>query len=60
DGREPGDTVGLSGPGTVSVHATVRSIFPLRCLEVVRNGEVVAMTNAPERFLLLSRLPPCG
>lgn len=46
DGREPGDTVGLSGPGTVSVHATVRSIFPLRCLEVVRNGEVVAKAAA--------------
>ena len=42
DGREPGDTVALSGPGTVTVHAAVRSIFPLRSLEVVRNGEVVA------------------
>ena len=46
DGREPGDTVELSGPGTVSVHATVRSIFPLRRLEVVRNGEVVATADA--------------
>jgi hypothetical protein len=46
DGREPGDTVGLSGPGTVSIHATVRGIFPLRCLEVVRNGEVVATAAA--------------
>ena len=46
DGREPGDTVALSGPGTVSVHATVRSIFPLRSLEVVRNGEVVARAEA--------------
>jgi hypothetical protein len=46
DGREPGDTVRLSGPGTVSVHATVRSIFPLRSLEVVRNGEVVARAEA--------------
>jgi hypothetical protein len=46
DGREPGDTVGLSGPGTVAVHATVRSIFPLRSLEVVRNGEVVAKAAA--------------
>jgi hypothetical protein len=46
DGREPGDTVGLSGPGTVSVRAAVRSIFPLRSLEVVRNGEVVARAEA--------------
>jgi hypothetical protein len=46
DGREPGDTVQLSGPGTVSVHATVRSIFPLRSLELVRNGEVVARAEA--------------
>ena len=46
DGREPGDTIRLSGPGTVSVHATVRSIFPLRSLEVVRNGEVVAKAAA--------------
>ncbi len=46
DGHEPGGTVELSGPGTVSVHATVRSIFPLRSLEVVCNGEVVARAEA--------------
>ena len=46
DGREPGDTVALSGPGTISVHATVRGIFPLRSLEIVRNGEVVARAEA--------------
>ena len=46
DGCQPGDNVALSGPGTVSVHATVRSIFPLRSLEVVRNGEVVARADA--------------
>jgi hypothetical protein len=46
DGREPGGTVELSGPGTVSVQAGVRSIFPLRCLEVVRNGEVVMRAEA--------------
>jgi hypothetical protein len=41
DGCEPGGTVVLSGPETVNVHATVRSISR-RILEVVRNGEVVA------------------
>ena len=46
DGREPGDTVELSGSGTVSVRAEVRSIFPLRSLEVVRNGEVVIRAEA--------------
>jgi hypothetical protein len=45
DGREPGDTVTLSGPGTVSVQASVRSIFPLRSLEIVLNGEVVARVD---------------
>ncbi|HXS62784.1 MAG TPA: CehA/McbA family metallohydrolase [Streptosporangiaceae bacterium] len=46
DGSEPGDTVRLSGPGTVSIQASVRSIFPLRSLEVVMNGEVVARAEA--------------
>jgi len=46
DGHEPGDPVDVPGPGTVSVHASVRSIFPLRCLEVVRNGEVIARAEA--------------
>jgi hypothetical protein len=46
DGCGPGDTVQLSGPGTVSVQASVRSIFPLSSLEVVHNGEVVARAEA--------------
>jgi len=46
DGCEPGGTVALSGPGTASVHAAVRSIFLLRSLEVVRNGEVVVRAEA--------------
>jgi hypothetical protein len=46
DGCEPGGTVGLSGPGTVSVRAGVRSIFPLESLEIVRNGEVVMRAEA--------------
>jgi hypothetical protein len=49
DGCQPGDTVALSGPGTVSVHATVRSIFPLGSLEVVCNGEVVMKADAGGR-----------
>jgi hypothetical protein len=46
DGCEPGGTVELSGPGTVSVRAAVRSIFPLHSLEVVCNGEVLARAEA--------------
>jgi hypothetical protein len=46
DGCEPGDTVQLSGPGTVSIHAAARGVFPLDSLEVVRNGEVVARVEA--------------
>ncbi len=46
EGREPGDTVELSGPGTISIHATVRGIFPIRSLEIVLNGEVVARAEA--------------
>ncbi len=42
DGREPGDTIDLTGPGTLTVDASVSSIFPLRSLEIVCNGEVVA------------------
>jgi hypothetical protein len=46
DGHDVGDTIRLSGPGTVSIHASVRSIFPLGSLEVVRNGEVVLRAAA--------------
>ena len=45
DGREPGDTIELSGPGTVTIDAAVTSIFPLRTLQVVANGEVVAVAE---------------
>ena len=45
DGREPGDTIELSGPGTVTIDAAVTSIFPLRSLQVVANGEVVAVAE---------------
>lgn len=45
DGRQPGDTVELSGSGTVTAEASVSSIFPLRSLELVRNGQVVAVAE---------------
>ena len=45
DGREPGDTVDLTGPGTLTIDASVSSIFPLRSLEIVCNGEVVAVAQ---------------
>ena len=47
DGHEPGDTVRISGPGTVSVSAVAESIFPIGTLEVIVNGEVVASTEEP-------------
>jgi hypothetical protein len=59
DGRQPGDTLELSGPGSVTVDATVRSVFPLRSLELVRNGEVIAVEEAHgRRELSLSELLP--
>jgi hypothetical protein len=48
EGREAGDTVRISGPGTVAVSAVVESIFPVHALEIVRNGEVVATSEAPD------------
>lgn len=45
DGAQAGDTVSLTGPGTVTVDASVTSIFPLQSLEIVCNGEVVASVD---------------
>lgn len=45
DGRQPGDMLELPAAGTVTVEAAVTSIFPLRSLELVCNGEVVAVTT---------------
>jgi hypothetical protein len=44
EGHAIGDTVAISGPGTVSVSASVQSIFPVWTLEIVQNGRVVAST----------------
>src|SRR5437870_1337746 len=46
DGRGPGDTIELAAPGTVTVEAVAEGIFPLRALEVVCNGAVVAAAES--------------
>ena len=46
DGREIGDTIALSGPGTVEVEAWAESIFPISTLEIVQAGRVVASTGS--------------
>jgi hypothetical protein len=48
DGHRVGDTVELSGPGTVQVDAWAESIFPLSSLEIVVQGRVVASTERSE------------
>ena len=46
DGRRVGDTVNLSGPGTVEVEAWAESPLPLHSLQIVRQGQVVASTES--------------
>jgi hypothetical protein len=64
DGHEVGDTVQLSGPGTVQVEAWAESIFPLSSLEVVVQGRVVASTEHKEgprsRLALSEPIPITG
>jgi hypothetical protein len=57
---EPGDTVELSGPGTVSIHAGVRSIFPLRSVEIVRNGQGCGPRSTPNCGSTGTRGSPAG
>ena len=45
DGHQVGDTVRVSGPGTVEVQAWSESIFPIHTLEIVQGGRVVASTE---------------
>ena len=57
DGHRIGDTVELSGPGTVQVEASAESIFPLSSLEIVVQGHVVASTehhDGPQSRLALN------
>ncbi len=46
DGREVGDTVELSGGGTVEVQAWAESIFPIHSLEILSGGRVVASAES--------------
>ena len=46
DGKRVGDTLSISGPGTVEVEAWAESIFPLHRLEIVSAGRVVASTES--------------
>ncbi len=48
DGREVGDTVQLSGAGTVEVEAWAESILPIYRLEIVQAGKVVASTESQD------------
>jgi len=47
DGHEIGDSVRMSGPGTVSVSASAESIFPIGTLQLIQNGRVVASAEEP-------------
>ena len=46
DGRQVGDTLELSGPGTVEVEAWAESTLPIDVLEIVQAGRVVASTES--------------
>ena len=46
DGRQVGETVSLSGPGTVEVEAWAESILPIHTLQIVQAGRVVASTES--------------
>ncbi len=63
EGQGIGDTVGMSGPGTVEVEAWAESIFPIYSLEIVQGGQVVASTQNPagsRRLEIKTTLPVDG
>ncbi|MDA1347875.1 MAG: CehA/McbA family metallohydrolase [Chloroflexi bacterium] len=45
EGKQIGDTVDLSGPGTVEVEAWAEGTLPVHRLEIVQDGRVVASTE---------------
>ena len=59
DGHETGDTVRISGPGTVEVEAWAESILPINTLQIIQGGRVVASTesrNGARRLELREKL----
>ena len=54
DGHEVGDTLELSGPGTVEVSAWAESVVPMSRLEIVQEGRVVASTESDKPTRRLS------
>jgi hypothetical protein len=55
EGAQIGDTLKLTGSGTVHAEARAESIFPLHALQIVQDGEVVASAERNgERSLHLS------
>ena len=46
EGREVGDTLTISSPGSVEVEAWSESILPVFSLEIVQDGRVVARTDS--------------
>tara|TARA_B100001123_G_scaffold51090_1_gene52797 strand:- start:7907 stop:10453 length:2547 start_codon:yes stop_codon:yes gene_type:complete len=48
DGLEIGDTLKLSGPGTIEVEAWAESIIPINTLEIVQGGRVIASSESIE------------
>ena len=63
DGQEVGDTVQMSGAGTVEVEAWAESVLPMHRLEIVKNGRVVASTGsgtASRRLELRERIAVDG
>jgi len=46
EGHQIGDTVRLTGPGSVNVEATAESVLPIESLQLVLNGEVIAAVGA--------------
>ena len=56
EGRDVGDTVELSNPGTVEVSAWAESVVPMSKLEIIQEGKVVASSEVekPTRKLSLN------